>query len=68
MLTDELATAARLSRYTIGGMLGRGAFGITYREFDTLLSRDVAIKEFLPVDWHFESSFVSSRTAPEARN
>jgi len=48
--TDELAPSVRLSRYTIGGVLGRGAFGITYRAFDTLLGREVALKEFLPVD------------------
>ena len=45
-----LAPAIRLARYEIGAVLGRGAFGITYRAVDTLLGREVAIKEFLPAD------------------
>ncbi len=35
-------------RYIIGTILGIGGFGVTYRAFDTRLSRMVAIKEFFP--------------------
>src|SRR5437764_5392990 len=34
--------------YSVDGLLGRGAFGITYLGTDLRLSRRVAIKEFFP--------------------
>jgi ABC-type branched-subunit amino acid transport system ATPase component len=37
-----------VNRYRITAILGRGGFGITYRAQDTKLSREVAIKEYLP--------------------
>ena len=35
-------------RYIIGTTAGSGGFGITYRSFDTSLSRTVAVKEYFP--------------------
>lgn len=35
-------------RYVIGGLLGQGGFGATYRGYDTRLASVVAIKEFFP--------------------
>lgn len=36
------------NRYVLGGVLGQGGFGITYRAFDTALGTVTAIKEFFP--------------------
>jgi serine/threonine protein kinase/peptidoglycan hydrolase-like protein with peptidoglycan-binding domain len=43
-----LAVGFRLRSYELVSVLGRGAFGVTYRARDTTLGRDVAIKEYLP--------------------
>ena len=37
-----------LGGYELKSILGKGAFGITYRARETALHRDVAIKEYLP--------------------
>lgn len=37
-----------LNEYRLSGLLGAGAFGITYLARDTHLDKDVAIKEYLP--------------------
>ncbi|MGN7614330.1 serine/threonine protein kinase [Magnetococcales bacterium HHB-1] len=37
-----------LQEYHVDQILGQGGFGITYRACDTLLERDVAIKEYMP--------------------
>ncbi len=34
--------------YQIGGVLGQGGFGITYKGYDLNLEKEVAIKEFFP--------------------
>src|ERR1043165_5409586 len=43
-----LPPGTRLRNYELISVLGQGAFGITYRARDTLLGREVAIKEYLP--------------------
>jgi len=43
-----LATGTVLMEYRLTGLLGAGAFGITYLARDTHLDKDVAIKEYLP--------------------
>ena len=35
-------------RYSVGKVLGKGGFGVTYKAFDTLMGRIVAIKEYYP--------------------
>jgi len=43
-----LRPGQHVGRYRIVSVLGQGGFGITYRAVDGELSRDVAIKEYLP--------------------
>ena len=47
-LRGTLPPGTRLRNYELLSVLGHGAFGITYRARDTVLNRDVAIKEYLP--------------------
>ena len=48
--TDVLTPGTSLAgRYVVGGLLGQGGFGATYRGFDERLASIVAIKEFFPV-------------------
>ena len=49
-LQQPLPPGARVSRYELREVLGAGGFGITYRAWDSHLTRDVAIKEFLSKD------------------
>jgi len=41
----------RLGDYRLDAVIGHGGFGITYRAFDTQLTKFVAIKEYLPVEF-----------------
>lgn len=44
-----LAVGAVLqNRYRIGGIIGKGGFGVTYLAFDTKLERRIAVKEYFP--------------------
>jgi hypothetical protein len=43
-----LPVGTLLMEYRVSGLLGAGAFGITYLARDTHLDKDVAIKEYLP--------------------
>jgi len=45
-----LAAKTMLLEFRIESILGAGGFGITYLARDTHLEKDVAIKEYLPVD------------------
>ena len=47
-VANALQPGAALLWYTVRGVIGQGAFGITYLADDTNLERQVAIKEFLP--------------------
>ncbi|MBS0527656.1 MAG: serine/threonine protein kinase [Proteobacteria bacterium] len=43
-----LPNTTRLRSYEVIGVLGQGAFGVTYLARDATLNREVAIKEYLP--------------------
>ncbi|MFQ6022540.1 MAG: serine/threonine protein kinase [Acidiferrobacterales bacterium] len=43
-----LAPGARIESYEVKRVLGVGGFGVTYRAYDHVLERDVAMKEYLP--------------------
>ena len=45
---SALPTGVRLQEYVILSVIGEGGFGIVYLARDTLLDREVAIKEYLP--------------------
>ena len=45
---NALPAGTVLMEYRLTGLLGAGAFGITYLARDTHLDKDVAIKEYLP--------------------
>ncbi len=46
-----LTAGSRLQEYRIDSILGAGAFGITYKAWDTNLGMPVAIKEFFPQEY-----------------
>ena len=47
-LRGTLPAGTRLRNYELVSVLGQGGFGITYYARDTVLGREVAIKEYLP--------------------
>ena len=53
---NALLPGYKLHWYVIKEILGRGGFGITYLAQDTNLNRNVAIKEYLPVEFSFRDS------------
>ena len=53
---DEIQ--ARLGRYHVSGVLGRGGYGVVYRARDAALGREVALK-VLPRDMHDNSEAVT---------
>ena len=57
-------TKLRSGQYTVGRVLGRGSFGITYKGADTRLRRPVAVKELFP---EFAARRGPTVTVPAAR-
>ena len=51
--TNALPTGYNLHRYQIGGVLGAGGFGITYKAVHEALENEVAIKEYFPAEWAY---------------
>jgi EAL domain-containing protein (putative c-di-GMP-specific phosphodiesterase class I) len=47
-MSAPLPVGARVDRYTVLGVLGQGAFGVTYAAKDIEQAREVALKEFFP--------------------
>jgi len=45
---SALPVGTKLAEYTVRSVIGEGGFGIVYLAHDTLLDREVAIKEYLP--------------------
>lgn len=45
---SALAIGAKLKEFVVTGIIGEGGFGIVYSAQDTLLQRNVAIKEYMP--------------------
>ncbi len=46
--SQELAPGIRLGHFTLGEVLGKGGFSITYKAYDNIQGLDVVIKENLP--------------------
>ncbi|WP_027944198.1 serine/threonine-protein kinase [Amycolatopsis taiwanensis] len=68
-LTTQRTAARRLitGRYELFGELGRGGMGVVWRGEDTLIGRQVAIKEIRPPEGVEDSTF-SERVMREVRN
>ncbi|MBL6615812.1 MAG: protein kinase [Reyranella sp.] len=69
-LHGTLPPGTRLRNYELVSVLGHGAFGITYRARDTLLGREVAIKEYLPTSLavRTDGTTVVPRSSEDAEN
>lgn len=66
-IAGVLPAGARLLEYEIIRVLGRpGGFGVTYLALDSNLLKDVAIKEYLPVDFAIRTSDDSISMRSEA--
>ncbi|MFM9963036.1 MAG: protein kinase domain-containing protein [Planctomycetaceae bacterium] len=61
--TSPQVPAKRLGKYEVAGVLGKGAFGVVYRGYDSQLARDVAIKVPLVVSSHAKKGSASQSAA-----
>jgi hypothetical protein len=50
-MCQALPLGTMLGDYRLDAVIGHGGFGITYRAFDSQLTKVVAIKEYLPVEF-----------------
>jgi hypothetical protein len=46
--SNQLPVGTKLGEFEITGLIGEGGFGIVYAAYDSLLEREVAIKEYMP--------------------
>jgi len=62
---NALPAGTQLNEYIVRSVIGEGGFGIVYLAHDTLLEREVAIKEFLPACFatRFRNLQVGARSA-----
>jgi len=62
---NALPAGTQLNEYIVRSVIGEGGFGIVYLAHDTLLEREVAIKEFLPACFatRFSNLQVGARSA-----
>ncbi len=67
---NALPPGYQLQEYTVRSVLGHGGFGITYLAYDTNLSKDVAIKEYLPAEFAVRQSgaTVKPRSSSDAED
>ncbi len=67
---NALPPGHQLHEYTVKSVLGHGGFGITYLAYDTNLSKNVAIKEYLPAEFAVRQSgaTVNPRSSAEAED
>jgi hypothetical protein len=61
---DALPTGYSLQEYTVRRVLGQGGFGITYLAYDEGLAKEVAIKEYFPVE--FASRHADDTVSPRS--
>jgi len=63
---NALPNGFRLYEYQIQAVLGSGGFGITYLAWDTNLEKEVAIKEYLPVEFAVRQNETTVRPRSKA--
>jgi serine/threonine protein kinase len=65
---NTLPPGSRLGEFELRGVIGIGGFGIVYLAFDHALERDVAIKEYMPMQLagRTETMHVSLRSQSDA--
>ncbi len=59
--TQALPKGFQLFEYRVESVLGHGGFGITYLAYDKNLNKEVAIKEYLPVEFAVRDGATSVR-------
>ncbi|MCH5273250.1 MAG: serine/threonine protein kinase [Lachnospiraceae bacterium] len=55
-------------RYAVGQVLGKGGFGVTYKAYDTLIGKIVAIKEYYPNGLVYRETGTTGVTVSDAKN